>query len=198
MIRRLFEWVTTPSTRFALGTLVVVGGVAGIAAWLTFEEVMAATSSDEFCMTQCHEIADNSAAEYVGTTHHTNRLGVRVTCEDCHIPKEFFPKMWRKVRALNEIYHHMLGTIDTPEKFEAHRMRMATWTWAEMNESDSRECRNCHDAESWVLANQSEKAQRYHAPALSRGKTCIDCHKGLAHKLPEGIGEDHQLEGIDF
>ena len=67
-----------------------------------------------------------------------------------------------------------------------------------MNESDSRECRYCHNTERWDLTVQSEKAQRYHAPALSNEKTCIDCHKGLAHKLPPGLREDSQLEGIDF
>jgi nitrate/TMAO reductase-like tetraheme cytochrome c subunit len=106
--------------------------------------------------------------------------------------------MWRKIRAIGEVYHHFKGTIDTPEKYDAYRMTMASKTWAEMNASDSRECRYCHDESRWDLALQSEKARQYHSGALAKGKTCIDCHKGLAHKLPPGIREDAQIEGIDF
>jgi cytochrome c-type protein NapC len=196
-IRDLLQSLSTPSTRFALGTLVATGLLLGVVGVAGFEFAMQETSSDEFCLS-CHELADNVGKEYVGTSHHTNSVGLEVTCANCHLPTEFVPKMIRKVRAAREIYHHLLGTIDTPEKFDAHRMRMATWTWAEMNTSDSRECRNCHDQQRWDLQKQSEKARQYHDGALAKGKTCIDCHKGLAHKLPEGIFEDEQLEGIDF
>lgn len=196
MIRKLWQFISSPSSRFALGALVVVGGLMALFGVVAFEYSMQQTSTNEFCAS-CHEIGDNSAAEYVGTSHHTNRLGLEVACVDCHVPRAFVPKMMRKARALNEIYHHMLGTIDTPEKFEAHRMDMALYTWADMNSNDSRECRECHDQSKWELDQQSEKARKFHSTALSKGKTCIDCHKGLAHKLPEGIVEDEQLEGID-
>jgi cytochrome c-type protein NapC len=158
---------------------------------------MHATSTDEFCVS-CHELEQTVGEEYVGTSHHSNSVGVQVTCADCHLPREFVPKMWRKMRAANELYQHLLGTIATKEQFEAQRMRLATGTGAEMNESDSRECRHCHEEARWNLEKQSEKARQYHDGPLAKGKTCIDCHKGLAHKLPEGIEEDAQLEGIDF
>ena len=98
---------------------------------------------------------------------------------------------------IKDVYHTALGTIDTPEKFEARRMHMATVTWAAMNGNDSRECRYCHDQSRWDLSKQASKAQEYHGPALTKGKTCIDCHKGIAHKLPQGIVPDTQLPGID-
>ena len=189
--------LSEPSQRYALGTLVVVGAAVGALAVLGFDEAMEATSTDEFCVS-CHELRDNALAEFVGTPHHTNKSGVRATCGDCHVPREFFPKVWRKVRAATEIYHHFKGTIDTPEKYEAYRMTMASKTWAGMNANDSRQCRYCHDDASWDLAAQSEKAQEYHVGPLTKGKTCIDCHKGIAHKLPGGIEPDAQLEGIDF
>jgi cytochrome c-type protein NapC len=77
-------------------------------------------------------------------------------------------------------------------------MTMASKTWAGMNANDSRQCRYCHDDEAWDLELQSEKARQFHEQPLTNGKTCIDCHKGIAHKLPEGIETDAQLEGIDF
>lgn len=47
--------------------------------------------------------------------------------------------------------------------------------------NDSQECRNCHTADRMLTALQSAKAQEYHALERSRGKTCIDCHAGIAH-----------------
>jgi len=192
----MMEAIRKPSARWALGTLVVAGAVAGAIAVPTFNFVLHETSSDEFCLL-CH--ANDIQPEYEGTRRHTNPIGLRVTCENCHIPKEFGPKLYTKATTgIKDLFYHVLGKIDTPEKFEAHRMEMATITWEKMNATDSRECRNCHDQSKWSLSVQNEKARRFHGPALSNGKTCIDCHKGLAHKLPDGIGEDHQVEGIDF
>lgn len=196
-LRKLWHAITAPSTRFALGTLLLVGGLVGIVGFVGMNAVMDATTTDEFCLS-CHELAENVGKEYEGTIHHTNSVGLKVTCSDCHVPKPLGAKLWRKLRAAGEVYHHILGTIDTPEKFDQHRMRMATWVWKEMNEADSRECRACHDEARWDLESQSAKAKQYHQTPLAKGKTCIDCHKGNAHKLPKGIEEDEQLEGIDF
>ena len=196
-IRVLWETLTAPSRRVAVGTLLLAGLVLGAVGVVGFNATMHATSTDAFCVS-CHELRDNALAEFVGTAHHTNASGTVASCNDCHVPKEFFPKMVRKIKAAGEVYHHLLGTIDTPEKYDEHRLWMANKTWAFMNERDSQECRNCHDVASWDLSLQSEKARDYHSEALSRGKTCIDCHKGLAHKLPPGIEEDEQLEEIDF
>jgi cytochrome c-type protein NapC len=196
-VRSLLQTIRSPSSRYALGTLVCVGLVLGAVGVVGFDYSMEATSTDEFCIS-CHELEDNAYQEFIGTSHHTNKTGKQAQCKDCHVPKEFFPKMWRKIRAAGEVYHHIKGTISTPEKYDEHRMWMASKTWAYMNDTDSRECRNCHDQAAWSLELQSEKARQYHDGPLAKGKTCIDCHKGLAHKLPDGIVEDEQLDGIDF
>lgn len=197
MIRNLWKAIKEPSSRFALGTLVAAGCVLGVVGFAGTQVAMEATSTDEFCLS-CHELAQTVGIEYEGTIHHTNSAGFKVACEDCHVPKPLLPKIQRKLRAVNELYHHFLGTIDTPEKFDEHRMRMALHVWEDMNATDSRECRNCHSMTEQTLARQSEKARQYHEGPLAKGKTCIDCHKGNAHKLPAGIEEDEQLEGIDF
>ncbi len=196
-IRATFRTLTTPSRRIAAGVLVLVGLIFGAFGMTAFDATMHATNTDAFCVS-CHELRDNALEEFVGTPHHTNASGKVAGCGDCHVPKEFVPKMMRKFRAAGEVYHHLLGTIDTPEKYDEHRLWMAKKTWAFMNARDSQECRNCHDTASWDLELQSLKARNYHSEALSRGKTCIDCHKGLAHDLPPGILEDEQLEGIDL
>ena len=107
---------------------------------------------------------------------------------DCHVPREFGPKMVRKVHATWELYGALIGKIDTKEKFEAHRHEMATRVWIGMKETDSRECRNCHSREAMSKDLQSAKAQARHAKGVAEGKTCIDCHFGIAHKEPDGPG----------
>jgi cytochrome c-type protein NapC len=103
------------------------------------------------------------------------------------VPKEWHHKVWRKVQAsFNELPKKVIGTIDTPEKFEAERLTMAQHVWATMKATDSRECRNCHSMQSMDFDKQVRPAQRMHKTALDKGQTCIDCHKGIAHKLPAG------------
>jgi nitrate/TMAO reductase-like tetraheme cytochrome c subunit len=197
LIRKLWNVLVRPSSRFGLGTLLGLGLVVGALGLAGTQAAMHATSTDEFCLS-CHELAENVGKEYEGTIHHTNAAGYRVTCEDCHVPEPLVPKLSRKLHAVREIYHHVLGTIDTPEKFDEHRMEMAMRVWEEMNANDSRECRACHRMTEQTVAMQSEKARQYHTGPLARGKTCIDCHKGDAHELPSGVEADEQLEGVDF
>jgi cytochrome c-type protein NapC len=93
---------------------------------------------------------------------------------------------------LSDIYHELMGTISTREKYEAHRARMAEDVWAYMVKTDSRECRSCHSEEHFVLTDQPEKAAKAHVTGPEEGKTCNDCHKGIAHKTPDEIAEEQQ------
>jgi nitrate/TMAO reductase-like tetraheme cytochrome c subunit len=126
--------------------------------------------------------------EYKESVHYKNASGVRAVCTDCHVPKPWFHKMARKTSAgFKDIYHKILGTIDTPEKYEAHRLEMAEDVWAEMKANNSLECRSCHDFSAMDLSKQDKSAAKKHSPERQAEKheTCIDCHQGIAHKLPE-------------
>lgn len=162
---------------------VMVLFVAGIMAWVGFNHVLETTNTEEFCIS-CHEMKNTSYEEYRLTTHASSRSGVRATCPDCHVPKSFGPKMFAKMRASKDVYHNFLGTIDTPEKFNARRLEMAQAVWARMKDTDSRECRGCHDGQSFDYAKQSRRSAKMHQEGLNQGQTCIDCHKGIAHRLP--------------
>lgn len=153
----------------------VVGGAAGLA-W---------TSTEKFCIS-CHEMRENVYMEYKGTIHDTNRSGVRAICTNCHVPHEPVALIKRKFAATAELYHKLVGTVDTPEKFEAHRYDMALRVWQRMKDTDSLECRNCHVRSSMSAELQTERAQKRHAKADAEGMTCIDCHFGIAHNEPEG------------
>lgn len=160
--------------------------LAGIVAWGGFNWSMDLTNTMEFCIS-CHEMKDNIYVEYKETVHYSNRSGVQATCADCHVPREWGPKVARKIYASNELYHHLVGTVDTPEKFEANRLEMAERVWESMRASDSRECRNCHDYSAMDPERQDRMSVRRHDPErlAKSGETCIDCHQGIAHRLPE-------------
>ena len=163
--------------------------VLGALGLTTFVAAVEMSSTEDFCIS-CHEMRDNVYAEYKQTIHYSNRTGVRATCPDCHVPKRWVPKLIRKFEAsINEVPKHLIGYIDTPEKFEANRPRMAEKVWASMRSRDSEECRNCHEIMHMDLGVQEKSAQRRH-DAVRTGRnpdTCIDCHQGIAHKLPKVI-----------
>ncbi len=178
-----------PRARWMFGLPVgaVVFFAAGIVFWGGFNWAMELSNTETFCIS-CHEMRDFVYEEYKQTIHYTNRTGVRAVCSDCHVPKEWIHKVVRKIKATNEVYHKVLGSIDTPEKFEAKRLHMAERVWAAMRATDSRECRNCHSLVSMDLDEQDKSARKKHTleRAAEKGETCIDCHQGIAHKLPEG------------
>jgi cytochrome c-type protein NapC len=172
--------------------VVGIAFVAGILFWGGFNTVMEWTNTERFCI-GCHEMRENVFVEYRNTIHYQNRTGVRATCPDCHVPREWGPKIVRKIQASNELLHKALGSIDTPEKFNAKRLTLAQHEWDRMKANDSRECRNCHNFNYMDYAEQNRRAATKHQLAFNAGQTCIDCHKGVAHTLPpieQHIGAD--------
>ena len=93
--------------------------------------------------------------------------------------------MKRKIIAAREVYSYIMGNVDTLEKFNARRLHMAENEWARMKANDSKECRNCHNVDRMNFNEQRPVAARMHAKIKEEGKTCIDCHKGIAHNLPD-------------
>ena len=181
----------SPSRHLSLGFLTVFGFLAGIFFWGGFNTALEATNNEKFC-TSCHEMRDNVFAELKGTIHYSNRSGVRATCPDCHVPHEWTHKIARKMQASKEVWGKIFGTIDTREKFLDHRLELAKHEWARLKANDSLECRNCHNYQFMDWTRQSQRAVYVHSTALADKKfTCIDCHKGIAHHLPD-------MEGIEM
>ena len=182
-VKKIWAALKRPSAKYSLGALLIVGFVAGIIFWGGFHTAMEASNTETFCIS-CHEMEENVYKEYRDTIHYSNRTGVRATCPDCHVPKDWFHKVVRKIQATNELYHKVMGSVNTPEKFEAERLELARHVWQTMKETDSRECRNCHDYGSMDYVKQGRRAVQQHIKGFDEGQTCIDCHKGIAHSLP--------------
>jgi cytochrome c-type protein NapC len=171
---------------------VILFFVGGILFWGAFNTSLEITNREAFCIS-CHEMEINVYKEYRQTVHYSNPTGIRATCPDCHVPREWQHMVVRKITATNELMHKLLGSIDTPEKFNAKRLQLAGYVWKQMHATDSRECRNCHGIEYMDLATQQPASRRKHERAKREGLTCIDCHMGIAHRLPADFDADGRL-----
>ncbi|WP_438393401.1 NapC/NirT family cytochrome c [Caballeronia sp. DA-9] len=184
LIKRYWKTINRPSTYYSLGFLTLGGFVAGVVFWGAFNTALEMTSTEAFC-TGCHEMHDNTFAELKTTIHYSNRSGVRAICSDCHVPHNWTDKIARKMQASKEVWAKVFGTVDTREKFQDKRLELAEHEWRRFKANNSLECRNCHSFESMDFTRQSPRAQNAHQRFLATGeKTCIDCHKGIAHELP--------------
>jgi cytochrome c-type protein NapC len=184
-VRGYWGTLSRPSKYFSLGFLTIGGFVAGVIFWGGFNTVLEATNTEKFC-TSCHEMRENVFVELQPTIHYTNRSGVRATCPDCHVPHNWTSKIARKMQASKEVWGKVFGTINTREKFLDKRLELAQHEWARLKANNSLECRNCHNATYMDFTRQSERAAKMHSTQLVSGdKTCIDCHKGIAHRMPD-------------
>ncbi len=162
-----------------------VGSVLGIVIWGALNMGMEYTNRSEFCLS-CHEMSI-PYEELKKTVHFKNRSGAAAQCADCHVassktPTDYMFKSFQKLMAARDVIGKITGVVDTPEKFEAHRLTMAKRVWARMEERDSKECRNCHDFKYMDPEKQKDRSVVKHEGAVEDGKTCIECHKGIAHK----------------
>jgi len=183
-LKRTWMFFKQPSAKYSVLAIATVFFFGGIIFWGGFNTAMEATNKLEFCI-GCHEMRDTVFEEYKKTIHYSNRTGVRAICSDCHVPKDWTHKLIRKIQASKEVWGKLTGYIDTPEKFESHRMELATHEWERMKATNSIECRNCHNFDAMSGEVQKQSVYNKHMKARDEGKTCIDCHKGIAHKLPK-------------
>jgi nitrate/TMAO reductase-like tetraheme cytochrome c subunit len=176
--RRRKTWLVLGIPTAGLVTLVLLVGFAGL-----FQTALKHAETNEFC-TSCHEMTIPQQ-EYMHSVHFVNQFGARATCSNCHVPPTFVAGLVRHVKASVEVYEHFRGELDTPAKYEAHRLEQAQNVWTELKANDSAECRSCHTPSAMDLKAQPAAAAAAHATlGPSSGVTCIDCHKGLVHALP--------------
>ena len=196
-IRKWVGGLLRPSQRWSILALLVAGVTAGVVGVVGFNFSLHATNTEAFC-TSCHEMYAQPFQTVQQTSHYNNASGVRPTCSDCHVPHDFVPKMIRKVEAAREVWGSIMGKIDTPEKYMAHLEEMKAREIARMRNNDSAGCRSCHDVQRMDFGAQTEKARFYHSAMAEQGKTCIDCHQGIAHQYPgtEAVSAVEQAEGL--
>lgn len=172
-------------TRFiTIGAVATLAFISGIVFWVGLDFGLEKASTEEFCIS-CHSMEENNFKELKQTVHYSNHSGVTATCADCHVPHDFTGKIARKVAAVTDIWGSLTGSVDTPEKFEAKRLKMAEGEWKRFSETKSATCKACHQYKSMKWDEMSMLAQKQMQPAAKIDQSCVDCHKGIAHKLPD-------------
>jgi cytochrome c-type protein NapC len=110
-------------------------------------------------------------------------------------PTDYMFKSFQKLMAARDVIGKITGVVDTPEKFEAHRLEMAKRVWDRMKSRDSKECRNCHNFATMDPDKQKARSQIKHEEAQEDNITCIECHKGIAHKPIHHLLEEEAQAG---
>lgn len=186
-------------TRVLIGSVLLAGTLLGLVISAGLASVVEYTGTTRFCIS-CHEMRA-VYKEYTRSAHYANAVGVRASCGDCHYPEHDWIKLLirKSTAGVKDIYHHWRGTIDTPEKFEAKRKALAEQVWARMKSNDSLACRNCHSkvqSTAMRLAKQKRRARTMHQQAIQDKQTCIDCHKGIAHKPVHEAPKNNSNQGF--
>ena len=177
--RRPQRWFLLGIPAGGLIALLVGLGLAG-----GFAGALKVTETVAFC-TSCHEMS-TPFEEYTHSVHYANEFGIRATCASCHVPPTFFAGVMRHAAAISEVWGHLRGELDAPAKYEAHRLQLAQKIWGELKANDSAECRSCHTPAAMAFTKQPPDAASAHQSLAKDGMTCIDCHQGVAHTLPQG------------
>ena len=185
-IRRTWRRLTSPSARWSVLSLLVIGAVLGAGGVIATDVMVKRTGTVEFCGGACHSMKAFTLPEFKASVHYANSSGVVASCSDCHVPHSYPAKLWYKAKAgVRDAVQETRGVIATAELYEKERWRMANLVWDEMKANDSANCRHCHLITTETVAKQKATAQKMHKMVLDKKGTCIDCHKGVAHKEPE-------------
>ena len=183
---RLASWFwRRPHRWFLLG--IPIGGLCAliVGVFLTggFLASLKFAETNTFC-TACHEM-NTAFGEYALGAHYSNELGIRAGCANCHVPPTLVAGLVRHAEASFELWGHLTGELDTPAKYESHRLALAQKVWTELKANNSAECRSCHSPAAMALEKQPSSGASAHRGLATSGSTCIDCHKGIAHTLPK-------------
>jgi len=181
---RLWRRLATPSVKWSVLSLVVMGIVGGAGVVIATQMMVTQTGTTEFCSGSCHSM-QWVAQEYKQSVHYVNRTGVGAGCHDCHIPHAYPEVLWYKAKiGIHDAIQEARGVISTEEKFKKERLRLAKMVWTEFRETNSANCQHCHSFTPEIVAKQKEFVRPMHEKVLSNEATCIDCHKGVAHTEP--------------
>jgi trimethylamine-N-oxide reductase cytochrome c-type subunit TorC len=186
-MKKIWQMLTKPSSKYSILALVLVGIGIAVSGIFAVHKGFEHASTNEFCV-GCHTMQQNYE-EYTQSVHFKNASGVRADCVDCHQPKDLVGMIETKLMASKDVYNQFITKkIDTPEKFEEHRLELAQMVWKRMEKQNSSTCKSCHNYSAMDHAKQSPEAAAAMTDAAAKDMNCIECHKGIAHELPNMAG----------
>ncbi|MGE0708266.1 MAG: NapC/NirT family cytochrome c [Planctomycetota bacterium] len=125
--------------------------------------------STQFCLS-CHEMEPFGQSlhledkEYLPATHFQSRLVPREqACFTCHTEYTLFGGLRAKLRGLNHVYVHYLGTPPAPKDIKLYEPY------------SNRECMHCHEGSRKYLEIDPHREE---AAGIASGKLrCMECHE---------------------
>lgn len=141
----------------------------------------------------CHK--DDVAAHWQGGTHDKQQLTC-VTCHDAHTlhdpvlgsagdQQQVCTLCHKPQKAGIHALHERLS--DNPACTQCHNPHAIAKPQPMLVKSRSAGCRSCHDLVAMSDdSTVSDKAKSYHRTMVNKERTCVDCHKGVAH-----VGSDY-------
>lgn len=180
----IWKTLNKPAQHLTLGMVSIGAFVMGVIFWGGFNTALEVTNSEEFCIS-CHSMESKPYKELQQTVHWSNNSGVRATCSDCHVPHSWGRKIARKMEASQDVWGWIFQTLSTSEKYEDKRLEMASREWKRFERDKSLACKNCHNYDSMKWETMSKLAVKQMKVAAEKDQSCVDCHKGIAHKLPD-------------
>jgi cytochrome c-type protein NapC len=185
-IVELWDVLRRPSSVFGLGVLVLAGFVAGVVFWGGFNTALELTNTEKFC-TGCHEMRDNVFAELKSTIHFTNR-SVRARAVPIATSAQVVDRQDRAQDAslqggLGPSIRHHRHKENSSTIGSSCATRMGTLQGQRLPGMPQLPQHRSMDIPSSRRASVAH--QRF---LFTAEKTCIDCHKGIAHKLPDMRG----------
>jgi len=147
------------------------------------------SSSDQFCGTACHSMTWATEA-YKRGPHYVNRVGVRVSCGQCHIPYdssratpvEYVELLWFKAdRGAKDFWNESRKTIATEEEWEKRRPLLRTTFENYLTSHNYITCRGCHTLDSFGGPRSQMKVMVHQDVIKAAAVNCLQCHRNLGH-----------------
>ena len=147
------------------------------------------SSSDRYCGTACHSITWVTAA-YHQSPHYTNRVGVRASCGECHIPydsghvaaTEYVKLLLFKAdRGAKDEWYELSKSIATKEEWEKRRPALSSGFETYLTKHDYITCRGCHSLTSFGGPRSHMKLVIHHGMVNADSYDCLQCHANIGH-----------------
>lgn len=183
------------ATRLAVIALLAAGALIGIAIAGATTWMVNASSSSNFCATECHSM-QWAAASWERSPHFRNEFGVRASCADCHIPFEdrpatpvqyVFGTLWTKgLAGTEDVVAKLRGVISDEAKWNAEKPRLEAKVKAWFQHTNSETCQGCHKLDAFEPTGPSAfMATAVHSGLIQADRVdCLQCHSGIAHVDP--------------
>lgn len=147
------------------------------------------SSSDKYCGTACHSMMWVTAA-YHQSPHYVNRVGVRASCGECHIPydaghataTEYVKLLLFKAdRGAKDVWYEAKGSIRTKEEWEKRRPALSNTFESYLTQHNYVTCRGCHSLQSFGGSRSHMKLVIHQGLAKGDAYDCLQCHADIGH-----------------